>query len=79
MQVKDEYHDRISEKDLDILRKSLALVIITPFCSIALMYIAKELKREYSFSGSFIFNVRLIKERFLSNNIEIYGRSSENL
>ena len=59
--VNDEFHERISEKDLDILRKSLALVIITPFCSIALMYLAKEIKREYSFSGNFIFNVRYIK------------------
>ena len=70
--------ERISEKDLDILRKSFACVLITPLCSIAIMYIGKELKREYSFSGSFVYNVRRIQDRFLSNS-SIYGRSADDM
>ena len=50
IEVKDQYYDSIMQGDLDILRKSFGYVVVSPFLAIMVMYLAKEIKREYSMS-----------------------------
>ena len=50
IEVKDQYYDSIMQGDLDILRKSFVYVVVSPFLAIMVMYLAKEIKREYSMS-----------------------------
>ena len=46
----DRYHQRISEEDQDHLKKAAAYVLAAPFIGVGVMYVAKEAKKDFSFS-----------------------------
>ena len=73
MNVQDEFHDRITEHDLDLMRKSFAVIVATPFLTVFCMYAAKLLKKDYSMSESFVYQMRRMQDSFISTN---YGRKT---
>ena len=56
-----------------MLKKSFAYVIAAPFVSAAVMYMAKEMKRETSMTSNFTYGVRRLQENIFGGS---YGRSS---
>lgn len=58
------------------MRKSLIGVVITPFITIAAMFLAKELKKDTSMSENFVYSMRRMQEKFALSKIN-YGRSSD--
>ena len=40
IEANDEYHERINEKDLDVMRKAFGYVVVTPFVSLGVLYAA---------------------------------------
>jgi len=72
--VNDQYHERISEEDINILQKSFALMVAAPFLSVGFMYCAKQLKKDVSFSENFIYKIREMQDKLFTSN---YNRSTE--
>ena len=66
IEVNDDFHNQISQGDMDIMRKSFAYVVATPFLSFLFMYLANGLKKESSMSSNFAFSVRGIQDRFMT-------------
>jgi len=64
--VQDEYLERITEKDIDMMQKSFGIIVMTPFLTAAVMYAAKGLKRDFSMNESFVYNVRRLQDNFMS-------------
>ena len=58
--IKDQYHEEVDERDIHIMKKSLGYVIATPFISIGIMYMAKEVKKETSMTSHFVGSIRRI-------------------
>ena len=55
------------------MKKSLGYVIATPFISVGIMYMAKEVKKETSMTNNFVYRIRRIQENVMGSG---YGRSS---
>ena len=51
----DHFYERVEQRDISILRKAFAYILIAPFLSTAVMYAAKEMKQDYTFSSNFFF------------------------
>ena len=75
LEVADVAHKRISETDLDLLRKATALLAVTPFLGVALMILLRDLKSRMSMSTNFVQNVRSAQERL--TGIQTYGRMAD--
>ena len=50
------------------MRKALFGVAITPFITVAAMFIAKELKRDTSFSENFVYSMRRLQDKISISN-----------
>ena len=73
--VNDEYLERISEKDIDLMTKSLGILMITPFASFGLMYAAKKAKTDVSRADNFVYRMRTVTDKIMPTNIN-YARSA---
>lgn len=75
MEVKDEFHHQITEGDIDMINKSFALLVLTPFMSIALMHFFRKLKKDFSISSQFVQSMQNAAEKIKFNTK--YQRSSD--
>lgn len=66
IEVKDKYYETIMEGDLDLLRKSFAYVMVSPFLAVFIMYVAKEVKREYSISDRIQSQARSMQDTIVT-------------
>ena len=55
LEVNDEYLESVSQKDIDLMIKAFAYVIIAPFAGITFMYLAKLAKSDISISKNFVY------------------------
>ena len=72
LEVPDVAHERITDGDVDLLRKAAALLLVTPFLGVALMVLFRDLRSRLAMSTNFMHNVRSAQERV--TGIETYGR-----
>jgi hypothetical protein len=57
------------------MQRAFAGVLIAPFITVAFMHLARGLKKDTSMSEGFVYNVRTIQDKFLTQNAS-FGRSS---
>ena len=58
IEVKDQYHEELDPRDIQIMKKSFSYVVAAPIVSVAIMYMAKEVKKETSMTNNFIYGIR---------------------
>lgn len=75
LEVPDVAHERITEGDVDLLRKASALLLVTPFLGVALMVLFRDLRSRLAMSTNFMQNIRSAQERV--TGIETYGRIAD--
>jgi hypothetical protein len=74
--VNDEYHERIEEKDIRLLQKAIALVVVAPFVGVVVMHLLKSLKKDLSFSERFMYRIRSAQDTLFASTAT-YHRSAD--
>ena len=73
--MKDEYLERISEKDIDLMRQALGIVVIAPVVSFGVMYSLKKAKSDVSRADNFVYRMRSVTDKVMPSNVN-YARSA---
>ena len=76
LEIGDEFHTRIQEKDINILQKSLAMVAVAPFITVAVMHLLRLLKKDMSFSERFMYRIRTAQDTLFTSS-STYQRSAD--
>lgn len=74
--VSDEYYERISETDIQMMQKSLGIIIVAPFATVVVMYLAKKVKKDTAQSEKFLYRIRGLQDTLVSSNYR-YQRSAD--
>lgn len=60
----DDYHSRIEQCDIELLRKAQIYMLLAPAFTLGLLYLAKELRQQVMMSQHFFFVIKKMQERF---------------
>ena len=62
--VQDDYHNRIEDGDLDLLRKSRFYLFLTPTLTFGVVYLGYQLKNQVLMSQHFYYIIKKMQEKF---------------